>query len=124
MYVEVPTPIPTCWRRVKENSMHTMGFFDAGARDAGEIIPDEGKVCAADASALPLAANRLHPELQFGRFDLWPSLVRALEALARELRAREASGSEEPVAMMELCESGALLFLRHVLLAEVHCACQ
>jgi hypothetical protein len=89
----------------------TTGTFDAEARAAGDLWPDPLDVLAADAAA-EIAPDSLHPTLRFGRFNLWPLLQRALQSLHYAL-AGEQSGE-----WFGLCERGALLFLRTVLLRE------
>ena len=85
----------------------TTGFFDPASRAAGETTPDDEVVMCADAAADAEFVNGLHPHLGFGRFELWPTLQNLLGQ-------REHSDS-----WLELCERGALLFLRTVLLESV-----
>ena len=79
-------------------------------------------------AALPSCMHALHPQLQCGRFELWPSLKHAVQALRRvraaaaEVHESNADARAEAArtveAHMSACEHGALLFLRHVLMTE------
>lgn len=99
------------------------GFFPAAAsREDLPIVPDEGEVNALDVAGDPAFNGQLHPSLGFGRFELWPSLGAALGALGAALADAAARGVEEldedaaVARRLAVCERGALLFLRRVLL--------
>ena len=91
---------------IAPRSNFTTGFFDPASRAAGETIPDEVTVSAIDIATDASFTNSLHPQLSFGRFDLWPKLTQAI-ALLDKTRSEE---------LAQVCERGALLFLREVLL--------
>ena len=91
------------------------------AKELGQIL--RGEVNALDVAADPLFNGQLHPSLGFGRFELWPALRAALDALGAALAdaaARDVEALDEDAAVarwLALCERGALAFLRNVLLA-------
>ena len=60
------------------------GFFDPKARAAGDPDPEPVTVMVDDASK-SFEENTLHPELHFGRFELWPRLIAALDVLANNM---------------------------------------
>ena len=105
--------------RPHERHAVTTGFYSAASRAAGQLTPDDAVVYAVDATRLPQLQNTLHPKLDFGCFDLWPSLTGALHELAREIELRGVPEEHEPPRpWAQACEHGALLFLRSVLLSE------
>ena len=103
---------------IKAVPMRT-GFFDAAARAEGQLTPDEATVHVRDANAL-CASDTVHPQLDFGRFRLWPKLTAALRNLAGELAAHGVPEEFEQRPWAQACEEGALLFLRSVLLDQHH----
>ena len=94
----------------------TTGFYSAAARAAGELTPDGGTVSVHDASASPEFDNMLHPECQFGCFDLPAKLTAALRLLAVQVALHGGDGDSGARFLTQTCEQGALLFLRSVLL--------
>lgn len=91
----------------------TTGFFDPVARAAGETVPDELTIAARDSSLDEAFNDRLHIELHFGKFTLWPTLTFALAHLRHSIVTDTGACDEQ---LLHLCEQGALLFLRGVLL--------
>ena len=92
---------------------HSIGFYDPSASD----LPEEGEVVALDASIRPdeFCENALHDTLDIGAFTLWPTLRRAIEALAQEVAQRGGSDDKEaqaeetdgvPLAWEAECEQG------------------
>ena len=86
------------------------GFYDPTESE----LPEEGIVDVQDAT--DLCNERLHTELDAGVFTLWPLLTKALEALARDIATSGPPDEGETRHWERACESGALLFLRSLLL--------
>lgn len=93
----------------------TTGFFDPTARAAGETMPDVLTVQAKDLSHSPDFHNRLHKRLNFGRFELWPKLTKVIDRLRRTI-ASASDGEDVDPHLVSVCQQGALLYLRSILL--------
>ena len=89
------------------------GFFDPEARAAGETVPDAVTVVAENLAQDQSFHGKLNEHLHMGRFDLPPNLTRAIDALREK---HNIDGEHECETWFRVCERGALLFLRGVLL--------
>lgn len=92
------------------------GFYPPPVERVAGDPPDEAPICARDVNGDAAFIGALHERHQIGLFALWPTLVQALDRLHIVLQQHDLESAEVERAA-RVCERGALLFLRNVLLS-------